>query len=356
MLRRVIALAAGAVVWASASSASAVTQTSSVTVTENGQPIPSASVTLTVTTPPRTTQRTRTLKRTVIRTRTMTDTAGRLPFRYDDEVVRRGNCSSTSSCTWTTVCTPVRRDVPVEALMGGGEINVGGPTTSSGFRIADNPNPVPRIPGGLYISGHGIGTSADFGIRENDAFNGVQTNRFSDSNSGFGGGVAIGYNIFPPGGVGSLPVVISPFLSGDFLNTTVEHRFSPISFIGEEVNFVGTAGMQLGLLTAPNVILYAVGGVAAAVNKTFTINFGGPIVTKDDQWLWGGTLGAGIQVQPQGWEIFNRPISVFAQYQHIWVEDAQINQPQVSPFFNYRFSNDIEIIKAGVILPVLPRY
>jgi hypothetical protein len=64
----------------------------------------------------------------------------------------------------------------------------------------------------------------------------------------------------------------------------------------------------------------------------------------------GGTPGVGGEY----W--LNRTWSIFAQYQHIWLEDGHFTMPAASPSFNYKFRNDLDIVTAGVTPLVLSEY
>src|SRR4029450_7449565 len=82
------------------------------------------------------------------------------------------------------------------------------------------------------------------------------------------------------------------------------------------------------------------------VEKEFTINFGGPM-TSEDKWLLGGFLGGGAAYQ-----IPPRQGSVFAEYQHIWVDRASMRMPLASPGFNYSFENELDIWRIGASIPL----
>src|SRR5262245_23371141 len=205
--------------------------------------------------------------------------------------------------------------------------------------------PLKRFPdrfNGFYAGIQGVFNAPRLDTTETLASTGTLTNQFSDSNSGFGAGVTIGYALAPFDN----SIRVTPFVAADFFDHRVRHSFGGGAFLGETINFVGTAGVQLGYAAQPGLQIYALGG-AALVNKDFSIDFGGP-VTNESQWLWGGTLGVGVAVQPSGLQIFGRQVGIFIQYQHIFIEDGRLDRPAASPFFNYRFGNDIDLVKVGV--------
>jgi hypothetical protein len=42
-----------------------------------------------------------------------------------------------------------------------------------------------------------------------------------------------------------------------------------------------------------------------------------------------------------------RPVSLFAEYQHTWWQDANFNTPAASPAFNYNFLRQDDALKFG---------
>jgi hypothetical protein len=348
-------LAGAALAWSGA--AFAITQTSTVTVTETGKPIPTATVTITVKETPKATPRAkRPPPRVVDRTTVKSDPQGRISLTYDDDKWRKDMVVDFSIVT-ADGRRLTRTNVPMSSLVSGNPIDV--PTRTAtprrAFRVAESAAPVPQdrvfFNYNFFMGGHAIPNSTGLTIIETVAATGQESNRFERRDGGIGGGFTLGLAPANPGGPDGLSPVLTPFVSFDFPNNTVEERFSPVSFIGERVIFVGTAGLQLGRMIAPNFQIYGLAGLSL-VNKEFTIDFGGPIRTTESQWLFGGTLGAGLSFQPQGWTFLGRPVILFAQYQHVFVQDGEVNQPAVSPAFNYRFENDLDIFKFGVNIPL----
>ncbi len=140
-------------------------------------------------------------------------------------------------------------------------------------------------------------------------------------------------------------------MSADFLSQDIAHNFVGGSSIGETIKFIGTLGLQADFYSAPTAQVYLLGGLAL-VEKEFTINFIGAGQATSDQWLWGGTLGAGFAFSPQALQFDNRQVTVFVQFQHIWVEDANWSSPAPSPAFTYQFSNGMDIFKFGARVPI----
>jgi hypothetical protein len=352
-------LAGTALVWSFA--AFAITQTSTVTVTETGKPIPTATVTITVKETPKATPKvTRPKPRTVDRTTVKSDPNGRISLTYDNDKWRKDMLVDISIVT-ADGRRLTRTNIPMSSLGDGSTIEMPPRvvTRRPVPRVTDNTAPVPRdrlfVPYNFFVGGSVVPNSTGLTIIERQEATGQETNRFERRDGGIGGGFVFGLAPTNPGGPDGQGLVLTPFTSFDFPNNTVEHRFSPVSFIGERVIFVGTAGLQFGRMIAPNFQVYGLAGLSL-VNKEFTIDFGGPIRTTESQWLFGGTLGVGASYQPPGWTFLNRPISIFAQYQHVFVQDGEVNQPAVSPGFNYRFENDLDIFKFGLTMPVELRY
>ena len=39
---------------------------------------------------------------------------------------------------------------------------------------------------------------------------------------------------------------------------------------------------------------------------------------------------------------------MFIAYEHIFIGDTKLNRPAASPFFNYKFNTDVDVVKVGV--------
>ena len=169
----------------------------------------------------------------------------------------------------------------------------------------------------------------------------VITNRFTDTADPLGGGVLIGYKFAP----WANSIIVSPFASFDFLNSPVNHTFPGGSYLGTTANFMGTGGVKIGPQFGAGVWLYGIGGVSV-MNETLNINFI-PVASSQSAWVAGGTVGVGGAFQPSFLQGFGRPVSVFAEYQHTWWQDANFNRPTASPLFNYNFARQDDVVKLG---------
>jgi len=320
MFRSIYLIAvACALVWSG--TASAIVQDTSITATSTASSVPVQTITITQK-PTATSKPVKTIKITVRRNETKT-----VRTKIDDQ---NGTFIDIIVTTGTGQSRTVT--IPLSALLGGGPIDLGdGLTLRGGGPGIATPAPVPYTWSGFYVGGMGVGSFAHVDWTEFLASSGVRTNGNSASSGSGGGGVSIGYNSDSWYGAA---------FTAMFLNQAVNFDFPGGAFIGEKVKVILTLTAQASWYPTPQWRLYALGG-PALVEKEFTINF---ITTaaSSDQWLWGGTLGAGVEYR------FDPRWSLFLQYQHIWVEDGDFNTPTSSPFFNYKFENNIDIIAGGV--------
>jgi len=183
-----------------------------------------------------------------------------------------------------------------------------------------------------------------FDSRETTAASGQVTNQFSDRKDPVGVGVIVGYKFRP----WRNNIVVSPFLSFDYLNMSVNHTFPNGSFLGTTSNFAGTAGIKVGPYIAPGVWLYGIAGVSI-LNEKLNINFI-PVASSRTATVPGATVGFGGAFQPGFLQGFGRPVSLFLEYQHTWWQDAQFNTPTASPLFNYNFHREDDTIKFGFLV------
>jgi len=133
-------------------------------------------------------------------------------------------------------------------------------------------------------------------------------------------------------------------------NDTVNHPFTGGTYLRSTVDFTATAKARLGYLALPDTMLYATAGVAVG-NQLLSLNISGP-TSSHNQMTPGGALGAGIE-----WALFSAdkspfhlPTTMFLDYDHIWWGDAHFNTPTASPFFNYTWARDSNIVKLGLTL------
>ena len=68
----------------------------------------------------------------------------------------------------------------------------------------------------------------------------------------------------------------------------------------------------------------------------------------------GGTVGVGGAWRPSFLQGYGHPVSLFAEYQHTWWQDANFNTPAASPFFNYTFARQDDVVKFGFTVDLSP--
>ena len=198
------------------------------------------------------------------------------------------------------------------------------------------------LPTGTYVSLELLKNTGRTRTTESFADDGGVTNRFDDSGDPLGAGIVVGHNF----AIGNGRFAIGPFMSADWLRQTINHNFAGGTFIGTTTNWMLTTGVKAGVMAAPNVFVYGLGGVSW-LNENLNINFGGP-VTSGNTIVPGITLGLGGEMRPTFLQQLGRPVSLFLQYQHTWWDDAHLNQPAASPFFNYAFARQDDTVKFGV--------
>jgi hypothetical protein len=178
---------------------------------------------------------------------------------------------------------------------------------------------------------------------EFSAATGVQTNHFSDSGNGFGGGINGGFNWMPWGG----SIVTGVVFDANGLSDKVNHTFPGGTFIGSTVNFEGSADVRAGVLVTPSTLLYGQTGVSVS-DQRLQINFGGPI-TDTTQWTAGYNLGGGAEWKLPATALpWGRSTSLFVSYDHTWWSKASLGMPAASPFFNYTWLRQSDAVMAGL--------
>jgi hypothetical protein len=208
---------------------------------------------------------------------------------------------------------------------------------SSRFRAVPCPPPPPKTTKGPTVEVYVIKVTGDGRITELLVTTGEITNAFKDTKDPVGAGVRLGYKFTPWGD----NVAVAPFVSFDWPNISVNHSFANGSFLGTTSNFSATAGVKIGP-QFQNVWLYGIAGVSV-LNETLKVNFI-PVASSTDANVAGGTVGAGFAYTLPN---FARPVSVFAEYQHTWWDDAHFNTPAASPLFNYTFRRQDDVVKVG---------
>jgi hypothetical protein len=194
---------------------------------------------------------------------------------------------------------------------------------------------------GFYVGGELAKNTGRVHTIERLAATGLVTFESTDSGDPVGVGIVVGYTFAP--GIGN--ILVSPFAAFDLLRQTIDHRFAGGTFFGTTTHWIGTAGVKAGVMTQWGLFAYGLAG-ASVLNKDLNINFGGPI-TSVNTTVPGATLGLGGEIRPGFLQGLGRPISVFAQYQHTWWQDAHLNQPVASPFFNYTFQREDNTLRFG---------
>jgi opacity protein-like surface antigen len=185
--------------------------------------------------------------------------------------------------------------------------------------------------------------SGQLELAERLAEAGQQTFGSKDKVDPLGVGIGVGYNFAP----WNNSVLLGVFASFDWLDQTINHNFPAGTFIGTQSHWIATGGVKFGVATAHGAFIYGLAGVGA-LNQDRNINFGGPLVTSSNTTVPGVTLGLGGEYAPSFLQRFGRPVSLFAQYQHTWWQDAHLDRPTASPLFNYAFRREDDTVKFGV--------
>jgi hypothetical protein len=223
------------------------------------------------------------------------------------------------------------------------------PSSASGPLAGSNWVRVPCPPqtassSGLYLGGELVKNWGWVRSTERLAATGVVTNQFTDTADPLGGGIIVGYKFAP----WANNIVVSPFVSFDFMNAPVNHTFAGGSFLGTTANFMGTAGVKIGPQLDMGLWLYGIAGVSV-LNETLNVNFI-PVASSQSAWVAGGTVGVGGAWQPAFLQGFGRPVSLFLEYHHTWWQDATFTTPAASPAFNYTFARQDDVVKFGFIV------
>lgn len=204
-----------------------------------------------------------------------------------------------------------------------------------------NPGPIEPMSGpnlGVEL----IAMSSHQEIVESLAANGTVTNQLRNRKSTLGAGVTGGYNFVP----WNNNVRVGPFVSFALLDQTINRTFAGGSFIGSTTNWIAAMGVKAGIVNQGGVFVYGLAALSL-LNQDLNINFGGP-VTSENKTLPGLTVGVGGEYRPLFLQQWGRPVSLFAQYQHSWWEDAKLQRPAASPAFNYRYKRQDDVFKFGV--------
>jgi opacity protein-like surface antigen len=199
---------------------------------------------------------------------------------------------------------------------------------------------------GFYVGGFVSGNFNTLGQTETFKATDDVTSRFSDRSSAVGGGFNAGFLSSP----WNNNILVGPSASIDFLNQDTTHTFPGNFFLGQTVNVIGTLNGQIGVAARPGLFVYGELGLAFA-NLDHRLNFSGP-VTSVSQTVPGVNFGIGAAFQPH-WEFAGHPVALFAQYNHVILQNATFDNPG-SPSFTYRNQNDIDQLKIGLLLHIDP--
>jgi opacity protein-like surface antigen len=198
---------------------------------------------------------------------------------------------------------------------------------------------------GPYIGLEGVQTRGELGLREFSVLLDKVTFHSCDWFDPFGVGVVAGYAFSPWNNVR-----VSPFVSVDYPNQTLNHVFPGGSYLGTTSKFTGTAGVKAGPVVTispslPSFWLYGIAG-ASVLNEDVNVSFGGTL-SGSNQNVAGTSLGAGLSFQPSMLQGMGRPVALFVEYQFTRWQSAHLDSPTASPFFNYTFRREDEAIKFG---------
>jgi opacity protein-like surface antigen len=193
--------------------------------------------------------------------------------------------------------------------------------------------------GGVYF----VGSFSPVKTVEESAATGAVTHSFDDCCTGFGGGLNAGWQWQLPNNV-----VLGPVVDAFFPNDRVSHPFAGGTYLRSTLDFAATFQARAGYIAQPNLLLYAQTGLAVG-SQNLKVNFGGPVSSKSDT-TPGYTLGGGAELRlydgPTGF--LGQSPSLFLEYSHTWWADANFTTPAASPGFNYTWSRESDVIKAGL--------
>ena len=90
--------------------------------------------------------------------------------------------------------------------------------------------------------------------------------------------------------------------------------------------------------------LYGTSG--GVLNETLNVSFI-PVSSASTVNVAGATVGVGGAFAPNFLKGLGRQVSLFAEYQHTWWQDASFNAPVASPLFNYTFGRRDDTFRFG---------
>ena len=176
---------------------------------------------------------------------------------------------------------------------------------------------------------------------------------FTTDENGINGGVTVGYNLYTSAMVLGVEADAS---AGDYVFDSGPLAVSDVFVTGDTLsgNFTGgidgfgTLRARVGLLVAPQTLIYATGGLAIAHTKSsisFAYNDGsGPIATsfEDKNFEWGYAVGAGIE------DKFTDSLSMKLEYLFIGINDASFEFSQPGVTFGYDGKAHLNLVRLGL--------
>ena len=197
-----------------------------------------------------------------------------------------------------------------------------------------------------YTGGYVLKDTGGSYVEEVLGADGHLTNQFHLAHDPLGGGIDAGFY------VSSGAYRYGPYASVDISNLTINQIFANGNYLGTTSRWYATAGGKAGVMTSFGPFIYALGAVGAH-NMDMTINFGGPVSTRNAT-VPGGILGAGIEFEPAMLQKLTMPVSIYLQYQHAWWAAAHYDAPAASPSFNYSFRRQDDAVLLGFHVQLNP--
>jgi hypothetical protein len=341
-------LSAAFVAVVASTAAWAVTDGSFTANDEQGKPIDGATVTVKIEKKPDP-QKPKAEKHVVQKIETRTGTTGKVDLQYDEKITSKDDYiaiieAKRGGKTWTTT-------EPLSSLVGGAPITLKRVIpTSISTRTPTTYTPVSPGTGPIPFSGFGFSgfMSVNAGEQINKEYSilsDMLTSTLQDSNIRAGGGF---------GGVWNIPVspglLVGPYANVNFPHQSLIRRFPGGGSIGTFDCAVVDFGAQFGIpwrMTDKDALLYFQVG-AAETEQHLKIDFMTSSV--DRQSIWGWTVGAGVAMQPQGWQIADKRVSVFAQANWTNWQDGRYVNPLASQGFFYNVQRDDLTFKGGATI------
>jgi hypothetical protein len=341
-----IFLAAASVAVIASTAAWAVTDGSFTANDEKGKPIDGATVTVTVVKKPNP-QKPKQEKQVI---KTQTTTGGKVDLQYDEQKTSRDDGIAIIDIkkggkTWTATrpLTGLGGGVPITfTQVIPSSVHTRTPTTYIPMPVtAARPMPFE----GFGLSGSMTVNFGEQTIREYFTASDILNNTLQDPKTRLGGSVGGVWNFAVTPGL-----LVGPFADANFSHQAFIRKFDNGFSIGTSDCTVLDFGAQFGIpwrMTDKDALLYFQVG-ASETDQNLKIKFS--MRSHDSQTIWGWNVGAGVVMQPRGWEIADMPISVFAQGNYINWQDGRYVNPLGSPGFTYGVQRDDLVFRGGLTL------